>query len=119
MSSSLTDFRLAHALRSEFEVLKQEKIRHLRGEGNDALEWSYVRILYSNLDVEKNKGTFDLVLGVPSSLNEQDLLSPLYTSVRDRAKESGLNRLDFKDNVIPSNVFRYEDESSVSGLDAL
>ena len=99
--------------------MKQEKIRYLRGEGKDALEWSYVRILYSNLDVKKNKGTFDLVLGVPSSLNKQDLLSPLYASVRDRAKELGLNRLDLKVNVIPSNVFRYEDESSLPGLDAL
>ncbi|MDC3011552.1 DUF389 domain-containing protein, partial [Synechococcus sp. AH-736-G21] len=52
LSSSLTDFRLAHALRAEFEYFKQEKIRHLLEEGNDALEWSYVRILYSNLDVE-------------------------------------------------------------------
>ena len=52
-------------------------------------------------------------------MNKQDLLSPLYASVRDRAKELGLNRLDLKVNVIPSNVFRYGDESSVSGLDAL
>jgi uncharacterized hydrophobic protein (TIGR00271 family) len=115
LSSSLTDFRLAHALRAEFEYFKQEKIRHLLEEGNDALEWSYVRILYSNLDVENNKGTFDLVLGVPSSLNKQDLLSPLYASVRDRAMKLGLNYLDLKVNVIPSNVFRYVDESTGSG----
>ena len=115
LSSSLTDFRLAHVLRSEFEYLKQEKIRHLREEGNDAVEWNYIRILYSKLDVERNAGTFDLVLGVPSSLNKQYLLAPLYASMRDRAKKLGLDHLDLKVNVVPSNVFRYENEYSGSG----
>ena len=109
LSGPLRDFRLAHSLRTEFEFQKQQKINDLQGEGVDGMLWSYVRIVYSNFHINNNSGRLDLVLNVPRSLNKATLLDPLYDSVKDHARQLGLDDFDLDVNVITSDVFRYDD----------
>ena len=110
LSDSLNDFRLARVLSSEFEFLKQEKVSSIKSDPQEAMLWTNVQIVYSNLEVKGRSAVFDLVLNVPQSLNKQALLEPLYDSLRDRAEALGLNQLDLNINVVPSSIFRYKDK---------
>ena len=110
LSDSLRDFQLARSLSSEFESLKMEKISNFQSQNEDAMLWANVQVVYSSLHVQGRTGVFDLVLNIPQSLNKQDLLAPVYTALRQRGKELGLDQLDLNINVLPSNIFRYQDK---------
>ena len=110
LSDSLRDFQLARSLSSEFESLKMERIRNFQSRNEDAMLWANVQVVYSSLHVQGRTGVFDLVLNIPQSLNKQDLLAPVYTALRQRGKELGLDQLDLNVNVLPSNIFRYQDK---------
>lgn len=107
LSGALRDFSIAHNLRAEFREMKAAKIRHLKELEIDSSLWGYVRVIYSNFQVNRNRGTFKIVLSVPDSLNKTEILAPIYLGLKQRANDLGLEEFDVNISVIPNRVFRY------------
>ena len=70
--------------------------------------WSRVRLLYSNVRVNDNVASVDLVLNAPEDLLDQAAITSMQQNLLKRSRQLGVDDIDFNISIVPNRVYRFE-----------
>ena len=65
-------------------------------------------MLYSNVRVNDNIASVDLVLNAPEDLLDQDAITAMQQNLLKRSQQLGLDDIDFNISIVPNRVYRFE-----------
>ena len=105
---SLHDFSVRQYLEAEFGKIKAGQIKRLKVAEKNPRLWSRVRLLYSNVRVNDNIASVDLVLNAPEDLLDQDAITAMQQNLLKRSQQLGLDDIDFNISIVPNRVYRFE-----------
>ena len=108
LGSSLHDFSVRQYLEAEFGKIKAGQIKRLKVAEKNPRLWSRVRLLYSNVRVNDNIASVDLVLNAPEDLLDQDAITAMQQNLLKRSQQLGLDDIDFNISIVPNRVYRFE-----------
>ena len=114
LSSALHDFSIKQEIESRFDTFKAGQVNQLKITSENPYLWQRVRMLFSNVKVINNKATVDLVFSAPKGVLTEDLANNLSTAIVKRAKEEfGLDDIKITISVIPNQINKFSDASSL------
>ena len=70
--------------------------------------WSRVRLLYSNVRVNDNVASVDLVLNAPEDLLDQAAITSMQQNLLKRSRQLGVDDIDFNISIVPNRGYRFE-----------
>lgn len=108
LGSSLHDFSVRQYLEAEFGKIKAGQIKRLKVAEKNPRLWSRVRLLYSNVRVNDNVASVDLVLNAPEDLLDQAAITSIQQNLLKRSRQLGVDDIDFNISIVPNRVYRFE-----------
>ncbi len=110
LSSALHDFSIKQDIESKFDAFKAGQVRQLKLTSENPYLWQRVRMLFSNVRVNNNKATVDLVFSAPKGVLTEDLANKLSADLVKRGKETlGLDDIKITISVIPNQINKFSD----------
>ena len=65
-------------------------------------------MLYSNVRVNDNVASVDLVLNAPEDLLDQAAITSMQQNLLKRSRQLGVDDIDFNISIVPYRVYRFE-----------
>ena len=65
-------------------------------------------MLYSNVRVNDNVASVDLVLNAPVDLFDQAAITSMQQNLLKRSRQLGVDDIDFNISIVPNRVYRFE-----------
>ena len=110
LSSALHDFSIKQDIESKFDAFKAGQVRQLKLTRENPYLWQRVRLLFSNVRVNNNKATVDLVFSAPKGVLTEDIANNLSADFVKRGKEEfGLGDIKITISVIPNQINKFSD----------
>ena len=110
LSSSLHDFSIKQDIESKFDAFKAGQVRQLKLTREDPYLWQRVRLLFSNVRVNNNNATVDLVFSAPKGVLTEDIADNLSAAFVKRGKEEfSLDDIKITISVIPNQINKFSD----------
>ena len=110
LSSSLHDFSIKQDIESKFDAFKAGQVRQLKLTRENPYLWQRVRLLFSNVRVNNNNATVDLVFSAPKGVLTEDIANNLSAAFVKRGKEEfGLDDIKITISVIPNQINKFSD----------
>ena len=64
-------------------------------------------MLYSNVRVNDNVASVDLVLNAPEDLLDQAAITSMQQNLLKRSRQLGVDDIDFNISIVPNRVYRF------------
>ncbi len=110
LSSSLHDFSIKQDIESKFDAFKAGQVRQLKLTRENPYLWQRVRLLFSNVRVNNNNATVDLVFSAPKGVLTEDIADNLSAAFVKRGKEEfSLDDIKITISVIPNQINKFSD----------
>ena len=110
LSSSLHDFSIKQDIESKFDTFKAGQVRQLKLTRENPYLWQRVRLLFSNVRVNNNNATVDLVFSAPKGVLTEDIANNLSAAFVKRGKEEfSLDDIKITISVIPNQINKFSD----------
>ena len=110
LSSSLHDFSIKQDIESKFDAFKAGQVRQLKLTRENPYLWQRVRLLFSNVRVNNNNATVDLVFSAPKGVLTEDIANNLSAAFVKRGKEEfSLDDIKITISVIPNQINKFSD----------
>ena len=110
LSSSLHDFSIKQDIESKFDAFKAGQVRQLKLTRENPYLWQRVRLLFSNVRVNNNNATVDLVFSAPKGVLTDDIANNLSAAFVKRGKEEfSLDDIKITISVIPNQINKFSD----------
>ncbi len=110
LSSALHDFNIKQDIESKFDAFKAGQVRQLKLTSENPYLWQRVRLLFSNVRVNNNNATVDLVFSAPKGVLTEDIANNLSSAFVERGKEEfGLDDIKITISVIPNQINKFSD----------
>ena len=110
LSSALHDFSIKQDIESKFDAFKAGQVRQLKLTRENPYLWQRVRLLFSNVRVNNNNATVDLVFSAPKGVLTEDIANNLSSAFVERGKEEfGLDDIKITISVIPNQINKFSD----------
>ena len=110
LSSSLHDFSIKQDIESKFDAFKAGQVRQLKVTRENPYLWQRVRLLFSNVRINNNNATVDLVFSAPKGVLTEDIANNLSAAFVKRGKEEfGLDDIKITISVIPNQINKFSD----------
>ena len=110
LSSALHDFSIKQNIESKFDAFKAGQVRQLKLTSENPYLWQRVRLLFSNVRVNNNTATLDLVFSAPKGVLTEDIANKLSADFVKRGKEEfGLGDIKITISVIPNQINKFSD----------
>ena len=110
LSSALHDFSIKQDIESKFDAFKAGQVRQLKLTRENPYLWQRVRLLFSNVRVNNNNATVDLVFSAPKGVLTEDIANNLSAAFVKRGKEEfGLDDIKITISVIPNQINKFSD----------
>ena len=114
LSSALHDFSIKQDIESKFDAFKAGQVRQLKLTRENPYLWQRVRLLFSNVRVNNNKATVDLVFSAPKGVLTEDIANNLSADFVKRGKEEfGLGDIKITISVIPNQINKFSDSMTL------
>ena len=114
LSSSLHDFSIKQDIESKFDAFKAGQVRQLKLTSENPYLWQRVRLLFSNVRVNNNTATVDLVFSAPKGVLTEDIANNLSSDFVKRGKEEfGLGDIKVTISVIPNQINKFSDSMTL------
>ena len=110
LSSALHDFSIKQDIESKFDAFKAGQVRQLKLTRENPYLWQRVRLLFSNVRVNNNNATVDLVFSAPKGVLTEDIANNLSAAFVKRGKEEfSLDDIKITISVIPNQINKFSD----------
>ena len=110
LSSALHDFSIKQDIESKFDAFKAGQVRQLKLTRENPYLWQRVRLLFSNVRVNNNNATVDLVFSAPKGVLTDDIANNLSAAFVKRGKEEfSLDDIKITISVIPNQINKFSD----------
>ena len=110
LSSALHDFSIKQDIESKFDAFKAGQVRQLKVTRENPYLWQRVRLLFSNVRINNNNATVDLVFSAPKGVLTEDIANNLSAAFVKRGKEEfGLDDIKITISVIPNQINKFSD----------
>ena len=114
LSSALHDFSIKQDIESKFDAFKAGQVRQLKLTSENPYLWQRVRLLFSNVRVNNNTATVDLVFSAPKGVLTEDIANNLSADFVKRGKEEfGLGDIKITISVIPNQINKFSDSMTL------
>ena len=114
LSSSLHDFSIKQDIESKFDAFKAGQVRQLKLTRENPYLWQRVRLLFSNVRVNNNNATVDLVFSAPKGVLTEDIANNLSAAFVKRGKEEfSLDDIKITISVIPNQINKFSDAKTL------
>ena len=110
LSSALHDFSIKQDIESKFDAFKAGQVRQLKVTRENPYLWQRVRLLFSNVRINNNNATVDLVFSAPKGVLTEDIANNLSAAFVKRGKEEfSLDDIKITISVIPNQINKFSD----------
>ena len=110
LSSALHDFSIKQDIESKFDAFKAGQVRQLKLTRENPYLWQRVRLLFSNVRVNNNNATVDLVFSAPKGVLTEDIANNLSAAFVKRGEEEfSLDDIKITISVIPNQINKFSD----------